>query len=189
MEVWKKITVGALAGGVIIGGVLFIPKLIKLKNASPELDVVPTAKIHKLDFTGVTIRIDVQLKNPTTADFKMKYPYIRLSYKGSVIGTSQSVDKDIEMASFGEANITQIMMHIPITSVLSMAGALLKAVQNNTEVKVDITTITHIDPYWKVIEEDQEGEKVKVWKRLVNLGKKTLIPYNKQQSVTLRKQK
>lgn len=183
MEVWKKITVGALAGGVLIGGVLFIPKLIKLKNASPELDVIPKAKIHKLDFTGLTIRVDVQLKNPTTAAFKMKYPYIRLSYKGSVIGTSQSVNKDIEMPGLGEANISQIMMHVPITSVLSMAGTLLKAVQNNTEVKVDITTITHIDPYWKYDEDKKE------WKRMVNLGKKSLIPYNKTQSVSLRKQK
>ncbi len=183
MEVWKKITVGTLAGGVIIGGIIFIPKLIKLKNASPELDVVPTAKIHKLDFTGLTIRIDVQLKNPTTASFKMKYPYIRLSYNGSVIGTSQSVNKDIEMPGLGEANITQIMMHVPITSVLSMAGALLKAVQNNTEVKVDIQTVTHIDPYWEYNEDSKE------WKRLINLGKKSLIPYNQTQSVTLRKQK
>jgi hypothetical protein len=183
MEVWKKITVGTLAGGVIIGGIIFIPKLIKLKNASPELDVIPTAKIHKLDFTGITIRIDVQLKNPTTAAFKMKYPYIRLSYKGSVIGTSQSVNKDIEMPGFGEANISQIMMHVPITSVLSMAGALLKAVQNNTEVKVDITTLTHIDPYWEYDEDKKE------WKRLINLGKKSLIPYTKAQAVTLRKQK
>jgi len=183
MEVWKKITVGTLAGGVIIGGIVFIPKLIKLKNASPELDVVPTAKIHKLDFTGLTIRIDVQLKNPTTASFKMKYPYIRLSYNGSVIGTSQSVNKDIEMPGLGEANITQIMMQVPITSVLSMAGALLKAVKNNTEVKVDIQTVTHIDPYWEYNEDNKE------WKRLINLGKKSLIPYNQTQSVTLRKQK
>lgn len=183
MEVWKKITVGTLAGGVIIGGIIFIPKLIKLKNASPELDVVPTVKIHKLDFTGLTIRIDVQLKNPTTASFKMKYPYIRLSYNGAVIGTSQSVNRDIEMPGLGEANITQIMMHVPITSVLSMAGSLLKAVQNNTEVKVDIQTVTHIDPYWEYNEDNKE------WKRLINLGKRSLIPYNQTQSVTLRKQK
>jgi hypothetical protein len=183
MEVWKKIAAGTLAGGVIIGGVIFIPKLIKLKNAAPELDVIPTAKIHKLDFTGLTIRIDVQLKNPTTASFKMKYPYVRLSYKGSVIGTSQAVNKDIEMPGFGEANITQIMMSVPILSVLSMAGALLKAVQNNEEVKVDITTITQIDPYWQYNEEKKE------WKRMINLGKKSLIPYKENKTVTLRKQK
>lgn len=183
MEVWKKITAGTMVGGVIIGGVIFIPKLIKLKNAAPELDVIPTAKIHKLDFTGITIRIDVQLKNPTSAAFKMKYPYIRLSYKGSVIGTSQSVNKDIGMPGFGEANINQIMMSVPLMSVFSMAGALLKAIQNNQEVQIEITTLTQIDPYWQYEEEKKE------WKRMINLGKKSLIPYTKAQTVTLRKQK
>lgn len=182
MEVWKKIAAGTLAGGVIIGGIIFIPKLIKLKNAAPDLDVIPTAKIHKLDFTGITIRIDVQLKNPTSAAFKMKYPYIRVSYEDSVIGTSQSIDKDIEMPGFGEVNITGIMISVPITSVLSMAGSLLKAVQNNTEVKVDIVTVTHIDPYWSY------NANTKEWKRLINLGNKSTIPYNKSQSITLRKQ-
>ncbi len=183
MEVWKKITAGTILGGVIIGGVIFIPKLITLSNASPELDVIPTAKIHKLDFTGVTIRIDVQLKNPTAASFKMKYPYVRLSYKGTTIGTSQSVNKEIEMPGFGEANINQIMMNVPLLSVFSMAGALLKAVQANEEVKVDITTMTHIDPYWKYDEDKKE------WTRLINLGKKSEIKYSKTQSVNLRKQK
>jgi hypothetical protein len=183
MEVWKKITAGTLVGGVIIGGVLFIPKLIKLKNAAPELDVIPTAKLHKLDFTGVTIRIDIQLKNPTSAAFKMKYPYIRLSYKGSVIGTSQAVNKDIGMPGFGEANIDQIMMNVPLMSVFSMAGALLKAVQSNEEVKIEVTTLTQIDPFWKYDEDKKE------WIRLINLGKKSLIPYTKTQTVTLRKQK
>lgn len=183
MEVWKKITVGTLAGGVIIGGIIFIPKLIKLNNASPELDVIPTAKIHKLDFTGLTIRIDVQLKNPTTAAFKMKYPYVRLTYNGSVIGTSQAVNRDIEMPPFGEANISQIMMNVPILNILSMAGALFKAVQNNEEVKLDIVTMTQIDPYWRYDEEKKE------WKRMINLGKKSMISYKENKTVTLKKQK
>ena len=182
MELWKKISIGAGVGGVLVGVFLFLPKLIKLKNAAPELDTIPTAKIHKLNFSGLTIRIDVQLKNPTGVDFKMKYPYIRLSYKGSVIGTSQSVDTDIEMKGFGEANISEIMMHVPMLSLLSMAGKLLQAVQNNEEVKVDITTITHIDPYWKFDKEKNE------WGRLVNLGKKSVLPYSHTQTVTLRKQ-
>jgi hypothetical protein len=183
MEAWKKITAGTIVSGILIGGVIFIPKLIKLKNAAPELNVVPTAKIHKLDFTGLTIRIDVQLKNPTSAAFKMKYPYVRLAYKGTVIGTSQSVDTDIEMPPFGEANINAIMMSVPLLSILSMAGALLKAVQNNQSVELDISTSTEIDPYW-----DYDKEKKK-WMRTTNLGKKSLIHFAKTQTITLRKQK
>lgn len=183
MEVWKKITAGTLVSGILIGGIIFIPKLIKLKAAAPDLDVIPAAKIHKLDFTGLTIRIDVQMKNPTSAAFKMKYPYVRITYKGSVIGTSQSVDADIEMPPYGEANINAIMMNVPLLSMLSISGALLKAVQNNQAVELDISTSTEIDPYW---EYDREKKK---WERTTNLGKKSFIPFSKAQTISLRKQK
>ncbi|MFL5763570.1 MAG: hypothetical protein ACJ77K_06465 [Bacteroidia bacterium] len=182
MEFWKKVAAGTLTGGILIGGVLFIPKLLRLKAAAPQLDVIPSAKIHKLDFTGVTIRIDVKLKNPTSAAFKMKYPYIRLTYKDYVIGTSQSVDQDIEMPPFGEANIDAIMFNIPILSVIGMAGALLKAVQNNLAVEVDIATITEIDPYWRF------DDDAKTWKRMINLGTKSMIHFENKITVSLRRQ-
>jgi len=183
MEDWKKLVVGTVVGGVVVGGVLFLPKLIKLNAAAPDLDVIPTAKIHKLDFTGVTIRIDVKLKNPTSAAFKMKYPYIRLTYKDYVIGTSQSIDKNIEMPPFGEANIDSIMFNIPLLSVIGMAGALLKAVQNNQAVEVDVAALTEIDPYWQF-----DSDK-KAWKRMFNLGTKSMIHFDKTFKVSLRKQK
>jgi hypothetical protein len=182
MEMWKKISIGAGAGGILIGGILFIPKLLKLKSASVSLDVVPRALLHKIDFTGVTIRIDVQLKNPTSAVFKMKYPYVHLSYKGSTIGTSQSINQDIGMVGFGEANINGIIFHIPMISLLSVLGGLLKGIQNNEEIKLDITTMTHIDPYWKYDEDKKE------WSRLPNLGKKSTIPYPNNKTITLNKQ-
>lgn len=181
MEVWKKITAGTLLGGVIIGGVIYIPKLIRLKNASPELDVIPSAKIHKVDLTGLTIRIDIKLKNPTPAAFKMKYPYVRLTYKGTTVGTSQSVNKDIEMTGLGEANIEGIMMNVTLMNMLSVAGPLLKAVKANDQIQIDITTITHIDPYWKYDDVKKE------WKKLFTIGKHSLIPFSKTQTVTLKK--
>jgi hypothetical protein len=182
MEMWQKITAGALMGGVVIGGVIFIPKLVQLNNAAPELDVIPKAMIHKFDpMSGLTIRIDVQLKNPTPAAFKMKYPYVRVTAGDSLLGTSQSVNKDIGMPGYGEANITSIMLQIPMLKLLSLAGTFLKAISANQEVKINIATLTHIDPYWKY-DEDK-----KTWKHMVSLGKKSTVPYTNNQPVTLRK--
>jgi len=183
MEFWTKVAAGTLTGGILIGGVLFIPKLLRLKSAAPQLDVIPSAKIHKLDFTGITIRIDVKLKNPTSAAFKMKYPYIRLTNNDWVIGTSQSVNTDIEMPPFGEANINSVMFNIPLFSMLELAASLVKAVQNNQAVNLDVTTLTEIDPYW------QFDEDSKAWKRMINFGSRTMIPFEKKMTVSLRKQK
>lgn len=171
-----------MAGGAVIGGVIFIPKLVQLSKAAPELDVIPKAMIHSFDGSGLTIRVDVQLKNPTPAAFKMKYPYVRVTSGESLLGTSQSVNTDIGMPGFGEANITSIMLKVPMLKLLSLAGTFLKAVSANQEVKINIATITHIDPYWKYDENKKE------WKRMISLGRRSLIPYNTMQPVTLRKQ-
>src|SRR5690349_22944403 len=109
METWKKIAVGTVVGGALIGGGFMLMKFSKI---SAELETVPTIKIHKLDLTGLTLRVDVQLKNPTNNSFKIKFPFIKLLYKGATVGSSQLLDKDIVIPAFGEAVINQIMIKI-----------------------------------------------------------------------------
>ena len=127
METWKKIAVGTVVGGALIGGTVYIVRLSKM-NA--ELETVPMVKIHKLDLTGLTLRVDVQLKNPTRTPFKIKFPFIKLVYKGTTVGSSQVIDKDIQIPAFGEAVINQIMIRIPLLSIFSFSGGLIKAIQN-----------------------------------------------------------
>ena len=148
METWKKITVGTLVGGAIIGGGVY---LVRLKRTSVELQTVPMAKIHKLDLTGLTIRVDLQLKNPTRTAFKIKFPFVKLLYKGSSIGSSQVVDKDITIPAFGEAVVNAIMIRIPLLSLFSLSGGLIKAVRNGEPVKIDVVTMTGLDLGWKKI--------------------------------------
>lgn len=153
METWKKITVGTIVGGALIGGTIYI---VRLNKMSAELETVPMVKIHKLDLTGLTLRVDVQLKNPTRTAFKIKFPFIKLVYKGTTVGSSQVIDKDISIPAFGEAVINQIMIHVPLLSIFSLSGGLIKAIQNKEAVKIDVTTLTTIDlgmkkvPYKKI---------------------------------------
>ncbi len=146
METWKKIAVGTVVGGVLIGTTVYV---IRLNNTSAQLETIPMVKIHKLDLTGLILRVDVQLKNPTRTAFKIKFPFIKLVYKGTTVGSSQVVDKDITIPAFGEAVVNQIMIRVPLLSIFSLSGGLIKAVQNNETVKIDVTTLTTIDLGWK----------------------------------------
>jgi hypothetical protein len=142
METWKKIAAGTVIGGVLIGGTMYV---IRLNNTSAQLETIPMVKVHKLDLTGLTLQVDVQLKNPTRTAFKIKFPFIKLLYKGATIGSSQAVDKDITIPAFGEAVINQIMIRIPLLNIFSLSGGLIKAVRNNESAKIDVMTITTID--------------------------------------------
>ena len=148
METWKKITLGTVIGGALIGGTVYV---IRLNKMGAELETTPTVKIHKLDLTGLTLRVDVQLKNPTRTPLKLKFPFVKLIYKGTSIGSSQVLDKDITLPAFGEAVIDQIMIRVPILSVFSLSGSLLSAIQNKETAKIDVTTLTTIDLGWKKV--------------------------------------
>lgn len=148
METWKKITVGTIIGGGLIGGTVY---LLRLNKMNAELETVPMVKIHKLDFSGLTLRVDVQLKNPTRTPFKIKFPFIKLVYKGTTVGSSQVVDKDIQIPTFGEAIIEKMMIKVPLMNIFSLSGGLIKAIQNKEPVKLDVKTLTTIDIGWKKV--------------------------------------
>jgi hypothetical protein len=142
MKNWEKITLGTIVGGALLGGAVYI---VRLTRTSAQLETVPMVKVHKLDLTGLTLRVDVQLKNPTRTAFKIKFPFVKLVYKGTTVGSSQAVDKDIAIPAFGEAVVNQIMIRIPLLSMFSLSGGLIKAMQNNETTKIDVTIITTID--------------------------------------------
>lgn len=148
MEKWKKIALGTGIGGVFIGGIAY---LFRLGKTNAELETVPVVKIHKLDLTGLTLRVDVQLKNPTRTPLKIKFPFIKLVYKGTSIGSSQVIDKDISIPAFGEAVVEQIMIHLPLINIFSFSGDLIRSIQNKEPVKLDVKTLTNIDLGWRKV--------------------------------------
>jgi hypothetical protein len=144
----KKILIGTTIGAGVIGLVSY---LSKLKRTSAELESVASANIHSLKLDGLTIRIDVKLKNPTSSTLKIKFPFVKVMYNEKVIGTSKVIDKEISIPKFGEANVTGIMINMPMTSLISLGGGIINLIKKKTAVPISIKTITTIDLGWKKI--------------------------------------
>ena len=142
MSLLTKILTGTVIGAGAIAGWSYVKNL---KRAQAELEVVPKAAIHQLSWDGLTINIDVLMKNPTKGSFSIKFPFVKLLYKDSVIGSSQAIDKDIKIPPYGEALIEKIMIKTPMTSVFSVVFTMIKALYNNETIRVTIKTITTID--------------------------------------------
>jgi hypothetical protein len=189
MANWKKI--GLITGGSAAGlaGLLFLLRgvfnkaysLDELKKLSDRLETNPSAKIHKLDFTGLTIRIDVKLKNPTNNGFKMKYPFIQVGYNGKSIGSSQVSGEVLSIPPNGEFQIKAILLNFPLIGMLSLVSGLIKSLQSGEAVKIKVATTSTIDPLWEV----NNGK----WTALKDYGVKVLraIPYGDIKDVTLKK--
>lgn len=142
MGAGTKILAGTAIGAGVVAAVSYY---MNIKRAQATLEVKPQAYIHKLDWDGLTIRVDALLKNPTRASFKIKFPYIRIEHKDTMLGSSQVINKDIKIPPFGEAFVKDIMIVIPVLSFFSVIYDLIKELMAKQPVSLFVKTITTID--------------------------------------------
>jgi len=148
MSFLKKILVGA----GIVTGVAF---LFRLKRTDEELDTQTAVTVQKLDLSGLFLQINITLKNPTRTGFKVKFPYVKVLYRNSLIGSSQVKDVDLEIPSFGQTNASNIIIQIPLAKLVSVGAALTNLLKNGTPLNLQVETISTIAgniPYKRVDE-------------------------------------
>lgn len=155
MSLVTKILTGTLIGAGAIAGWSYVKNL---KKAQAELEVLPKASLYQLRWDGLTIKVDILLKNPTKGSFSVKFPFVKLLYKDTAIGSSQAVNKEIQLPEFGEVLIDKIMVQIPMNNVFSVIFALIKALFNKEAVQLTVRTLTHINLGWVVMPYENKTE-------------------------------
>ncbi|MBL7933151.1 MAG: hypothetical protein JNL60_14690 [Bacteroidia bacterium] len=144
MGTGKKILIGT---GIVatIGGIAWtINYLMGKKKVGDKLDTITTAMVHSVKLNGLTLRIDVILKNPTEGTLTIKQPYVKVLFENKVIGTSQLQDKVIEIAKYGAKPIDPIYLTIPATGLLTLGDGLFKVLLKKQPAKITTITTTSI---------------------------------------------
>jgi hypothetical protein len=141
MKTWGKIILGTGAG---VGILALVNKLWRVKVTGDDMEVIPDLKIHQLNLQGLTLRLDVQLKNPTKTELKIKYPFIKLLYQNVSIGSSQSINKDIVIPRRGETVIDGIYVKIPLLSVFTTASKLIQSLLKGEQIMLKVITQSSI---------------------------------------------
>ena len=118
----KHILFGMLGAAGLAGGAY----LINLSRLSAELEVVSKAAIHKVTLNGLTIRIDATLKNPTGGSISVKYPFVKLLYSDTTLGSSEVRNQNFDLAKFAEQTLDPIYINLSFMSLASSAPSLLK---------------------------------------------------------------
>jgi hypothetical protein len=142
MSSLTKILATTVIGAGAIAGWSYLKNL---KTAGAELEIVPKATIHQLSWNGLTIRLDVLLKNPTNGSFSLIAPFIKLLYKDTVIGSSTPTNKELTLPAHGELMIDKILVQIPMSNVFSVVFTLIKALTGGEATTLTVRTITTIN--------------------------------------------
>jgi len=153
---WKKIIAGTGIGAGVVWAIAYASRL---RRTATQLESVVTAKLHSLKLDGLTIRVDVLLKNPGPATLKIKFPFVKLIYKGGTLGSSDPINKDIIIPAYGEAHIDQIMIKLPVIELLSLSAGVIKMLAKKEPVTILVKTITELDLGWKKIPYERNDEK------------------------------
>src|SRR6266700_5278234 len=141
MSASGKILTGTMVGAGMIGIYILFKKL---NQAQTQLVIVPKASLQKLSLDGLTIRLDLLMKNPAKGDFTIKFPFVKLMYKDAMIGSSQVVNTDITIPSYGQKTVEKIMIDIPLENVFSVTTSLLKALQSKQPVTMQAKISTTV---------------------------------------------
>ena len=94
------------------------------------------------------MKVDALLKNPTGASFKIKYPFIQLTHKNVLVGSSQVVNKDIKIPAYGQVLIKDMMVKIPVLSFFSVVYDMVQSLLGNQSIVFTIAVITTVNLGW-----------------------------------------
>jgi len=153
MSAWKKIALTAAGLGIVV-----YTYARKLKRTQANLIVIPQVSVQRIDLTGVTLRTDVQIKNPSVGTFSIKWPFVTLLYKGTLLGSSDVINKDIPFKDYSQAILDKIMIHTPLSGALNVVSDLISSIQNKQQVKVTVKVATVVDLGWKKVSYDDIQE-------------------------------
>lgn len=142
MTTTGKVITGSLLGVGIVAGIRYFKQLNTMQN---HLVVVPEASVAQLNLDGLIIRVDAVLKNPTTGSFTMKFPFIKLLYKDTVVGSSQASNQNIQVPAHGEVRMENVRVRIPLESIFSLAASLLTAIKKKETVKLKVEVQSDLD--------------------------------------------
>lgn len=122
MNIWTGIIIGALGLGVW--------GLSKLAKVGYSIVTEIKGRIFSIDITKVVMAIDVKVKNPSNAKAVVQYPFIKISFKDSVIASSELVNKSITIEPMSQTDINNIKIPIQYLSLGSLAGEMIKKLKD-----------------------------------------------------------
>lgn len=149
MIVFSNILIGTVAVGALLYGGRY---LMKLNRLSDELESETKVSIHKVSLSGIELRINVKLKNPSGGSLKVMHPFVKMIYAEKTVASSQVKDLNITIPKFSEVNLEPIEITLGFLNLATTVPGLIKEYRETGRLSLIVNTVTTINdslPYTK----------------------------------------
>lgn len=119
--------------------------LLRLNRLSNELELVTKVSVYKVSLSGIDLRIEVTLKNPSAGSVKVKHPFVKLLHGESTIASSTVKNTDMEIQKFSEVKLEPIILSIGFLSLATSMPGLLSEYRQTGKLSLTVKTITTIN--------------------------------------------
>lgn len=141
-----------LLGAGIAAAVWGATYLSRLNRLSNELESTTKVNIFNVSLTGIELRINVTLKNPSGGTVMVKHPFVKLVYGDKTLASSQVKDTDMKLSKFSEVNLDPITLEISFLTLATTVPVLFKEYRKTGRMVLTVKTVSTINnniPYTK----------------------------------------
>ena len=135
MDTTVKIGIGVVTAAAF-GFFLFrgIKTATTLKETAENVNIslLGVPKVHKLDWSNLTINVDLKVDNPAKGRVNIKLPSIRMYYSGKQIASTKISDKTHVIEPVSSGKISGIKIEVPLLTLILTAPTLVSDIRNST---------------------------------------------------------
>lgn len=132
-------------GAAAVGAVLLGRYAYNTYKLSHDLQTDTQVNVYSVSLTGVTLQVDVTLKNPTAGTVNVKYPFIKLMYGSATLASSEPKDASYILPKFGQLKLPSIFIPVSFITLGLTAPALLLAYRQNQGIVLTMKTSTYVN--------------------------------------------
>ena len=140
MGIVKDLVVGTTASLAAAAGI----SGIRLYSLSRNLQISHKLKVSNLSLKGITLTIDVVLKNPTGSSMKIQYPFLSVKLGDTLLASSVMKEDWIEIKPYSLTEIKDINFNLSILDELSIASNLLVPLTTGQPATIKAVTQTRV---------------------------------------------
>ena len=148
MTVSNYMMMGAGAVALVFGA----RYMLRLNRLSAELEVATQVSIYRISLSGIDLRIEVTLKNPSGGSVNVKHPFVTILHGSTTLASSKMENVDVKIPKFDQVALDPIILSVGFVSLAASAPALLKKYRETGQLELTTrinTTINNTIPFTK----------------------------------------